>query len=158
RAHPQRQGRHRRRSPAPPRRDGQRRQPASARRRPAPRRRRRRRARRPGDLRALGLQLAARVGGCPGGGRRCPGAARPDPPLGLMDPLSLLPAVIVFAIAGAGVAVLVWALRRRARSPKAQAAAEERRTLAGSRLVALDDAVDELDLEVGLSGALYGGD
>lgn len=70
----------------------------------------------------------------------------------------LVPAVTVFVVAALAAAVIAWAVRRAARGPKARAAADARRTLAGTRLVALDDLVDELDLEVGLSGALYGGD
>jgi len=70
----------------------------------------------------------------------------------------LVPAVTVFGVAAIAVAAIVWAVRRAARGPRALAAADARRTTAGVRLVALDDLVDELDLEVGLSGALYGGD
>lgn len=70
----------------------------------------------------------------------------------------LIPAVTVFVVAAIAVAAIVWAVRRAARGPRARTAADARRTLAGTRLVALDDLVDELDLEVGLSGALYGGD
>lgn len=70
----------------------------------------------------------------------------------------LIPAATVFAATAILVALLVWGLRRRARGPRARAAAEARRAQAGAKLVALDDAVGELDLEVGLSGALYGGD
>jgi hypothetical protein len=53
--------------------------------------------------------------------------------------------------------VIAWAVRSARRSPRARAAAVEIRGRAGATLVQLDDAVDELDLEVGLSGALYGG-
>ena len=55
------------------------------------------------------------------------------------------------------IVVIVWAIRRARRSPRARAAADGIRAQAGAILVRLDDAVDELDLEVGLSGALYGG-
>lgn len=68
-----------------------------------------------------------------------------------------LPALVVFGGAAVAVAVLAWLLRRARRSPRARAAAEAERTEAGSALVRLDNAVDELDLEVGLSGALYDG-
>jgi hypothetical protein len=70
----------------------------------------------------------------------------------------LVPALVVFGVAAVAIAVIVWAVRRARRSPRARAAAEEARTRAGSALVRLDDEVAELDLEVGLSGALYGGD
>ena len=53
--------------------------------------------------------------------------------------------------------ILAWAIRSARRSPRARAAADALRAQAGAALVQLDDAVDELDLEVGLSGALYGG-
>ena len=69
----------------------------------------------------------------------------------------LVPVVVVFGVAAVAVAVLVWALRRARRSPRARAATEAHRAQAGAALVRLDDAVDDLDLEVGLSGALYGG-
>ena len=68
-----------------------------------------------------------------------------------------VPAAIVFGVAALLVAVGLWSLRRARRSPRARAAAELDRTAAGSSLVALDDAVEELDLEVALSGALYDG-
>ncbi len=69
-----------------------------------------------------------------------------------------IPAVTVFAVAGIAVAVIAWAVRASRRSPRARAAAESLRREAGVALVRLDDAVDELELEIGLSGALYGGD
>lgn len=69
-----------------------------------------------------------------------------------------IPAVVVFGVTAIALTVLIWGLRRAARGPKARSAADARRQIAGAKLVALDDAVDELDLEVGLSGALYGGD
>ena len=68
------------------------------------------------------------------------------------------PAVIVFGVAAIASIAAVWAMRRAGRSPRARAAAEAERTRAGTALVRLDDAVIELDLEVGLSGALYDGD
>lgn len=68
-----------------------------------------------------------------------------------------VPALIVFG----GTAILstaaIWALRRARRSPRARAAVEPERIAAGSALVRLDDAVAELEIEVGLSGALYDG-
>ncbi|MDN3495049.1 hypothetical protein QL996_03840 [Planococcus sp. APC 4015] len=74
------------------------------------------------------------------------------------EPLGwIVPALVVFGLTAIGVAVLVWALRRARRSPRARAAAEAARDRAGASLVRLDDAVADLDLEVGLSGALYGG-
>ena len=69
----------------------------------------------------------------------------------------LVPALIVFAAAALAIAVIVWLVRRARRSPRARAAAEQVRARAGATLVRLDDEVGELDLEVGLSGALYGG-
>ncbi|MHC3000147.1 coiled-coil domain-containing protein [Microbacterium sp. HJ5] len=69
----------------------------------------------------------------------------------------LVPALIVFGVTAILVAVVVWAARRARRSPRARAAAEQDRARAGATLVRLDDEVAELDLEVGLSGALYGG-
>jgi hypothetical protein len=70
----------------------------------------------------------------------------------------LVPALVVFGIAAIAIAVIAWAVRRARRSPRARAAAEQARARAGATLVRLDDEVGELDLEVGLSGALYGGD
>lgn len=69
----------------------------------------------------------------------------------------LVPPLVAFVVAGLAIAVLVWALRRARRSPRARTAAEQLRLKAGASLVRLDDAVGELELEVGLSGALYGG-
>ena len=70
----------------------------------------------------------------------------------------VIPALVVFGVTAAAVAVAVWSVRRARRSPRARARAEADRTRAGSALVRLDDAVGELDLEVGLSGALYDGE
>lgn len=69
----------------------------------------------------------------------------------------VVPVVVVFGVTAIAVAAGIWALRRARRSPQAVAAASAERARAGAALVRLDDAVDELDLEVGLSGALYGG-
>ena len=69
----------------------------------------------------------------------------------------LVPIVVVFGCTAIALLALGWALRRARRSPKARAAAAAERDRAGGMLVRLDDAVAELDLEVGLSGALYGG-
>lgn len=69
----------------------------------------------------------------------------------------IVPAVVVFGVTALAVSIGVWALRRARRSPKARAAALADRDRAGAELVRLDDAVAELELEVGLSGALYGG-
>jgi hypothetical protein len=68
-----------------------------------------------------------------------------------------IPALVVFGVAAIAIIIAIWLLRRARRSPRARAAAEAQRAQAGITLVRLDDAVDELDLEVGLSGALYGG-
>ncbi|MEZ3161859.1 hypothetical protein AB1K54_15185 [Microbacterium sp. BWT-B31] len=70
----------------------------------------------------------------------------------------ILPALVIFGVTALGVAALAWAIHRARRSPRARAAAEAVRQRAGSALVRLDDALDELEIEVGLSGALYGGD
>ncbi|HWM16112.1 MAG TPA: hypothetical protein VNP97_05935 [Microbacterium sp.] len=80
----------------------------------------------------------------------------------MIDPVSeiagwAVPALVVFGVTAIAIAVIAWAVRRARRSPRARAAAEAVRAKAGATLVRLDDAVDELDLEVGLSGALYGG-
>ncbi|WP_375386494.1 hypothetical protein [uncultured Microbacterium sp.] len=69
----------------------------------------------------------------------------------------VIPALVVFGVTAIALAVIAWAIRRSRRSPRARAAAEAVRADAGASLVRLDDAVDELELEVGLSGALYGG-
>jgi hypothetical protein len=69
----------------------------------------------------------------------------------------VIPALVVFGITAIAIAVIAWAVRSARRSPRARAAADELRAQAGTTLVRLDDAVDELDLEVGLSGARYGG-
>lgn len=68
-----------------------------------------------------------------------------------------IPPIVVFVVAALAVAAIVWAVRRARWSPKARAGADAARAQAGAALVRLDDAVDELELEVGLSGALYGG-
>ncbi|WP_246159974.1 hypothetical protein [Microbacterium rhizomatis] len=68
-----------------------------------------------------------------------------------------IPALIVFGVTAIAIAAIAWAIRRSRRSPQARAAAETARAHAGTSLVRLDDAVDELELEAGLSGALYGG-
>jgi DNA repair exonuclease SbcCD ATPase subunit len=70
----------------------------------------------------------------------------------------VIPAVVVFGATAVLVVVTVWAGRRARAGAHARARAEDERTRAGTTLVELDDAVAELDLEVGLSGALYGGD
>ena len=68
-----------------------------------------------------------------------------------------IPALVVFGVTAIAVAVIARAIRSARKSPSARAAADALRAQAGAALVQLDDAVDELDLEVGLSGALYGG-
>lgn len=70
----------------------------------------------------------------------------------------VVPALVVFGVTAVAVALAVWAVRRARRSPRARAAAERARAKAGATLVRLDDEVGELEIEVGLSGALYGGD
>lgn len=68
-----------------------------------------------------------------------------------------VPAVVVAVVAATAIVVIAWSVRAARRSPRARSAAADARTKAGVDLVRLDDAVGELDLEVGLSGALYGG-
>lgn len=68
-----------------------------------------------------------------------------------------VPAAVVFGVTALLIFAAVWAARRARRGPRARSAADRERAAAGSALVALDDAVEELDLEVGLSGALYDG-
>ncbi|MEV8267571.1 hypothetical protein [Microbacterium sp. NPDC076911] len=69
----------------------------------------------------------------------------------------VVPAVVVFVATAIVIAVAIWAIKRARRSPRARAGAEQVRARAGIALVRLDDAVDDLELEVALSGALYGG-
>ncbi|MEU1971765.1 hypothetical protein ABZ477_08910 [Microbacterium sp. NPDC019599] len=69
----------------------------------------------------------------------------------------VVPALVVFGSAALIVVVTTWIVRRVRRSPRARAAALADRERAGAALVRLDDAVGELELEVELSGALYGG-
>lgn len=68
-----------------------------------------------------------------------------------------VPAVVVFGVAALALGTAAWAVRRARRSPRVLARADEARIAAGSALVRLDDAVDELELEVSLSDALYSG-
>ncbi|MFT3797901.1 hypothetical protein [Microbacterium sp.] len=69
----------------------------------------------------------------------------------------VVPSLVVFSGAAFLVAIAVGAVLLHRRSPAVRAAADAERVQAGSALVRLDDAVAELDLEVGLSGALYDG-
>ncbi len=62
--------------------------------------------------------------------------------------LAALP-IVAFVLLALALAVTVWALRRARRGPRAQARAAERLAQAGDRLVALDAALDDLDLTVG---------
>ncbi|WEK13221.1 MAG: hypothetical protein P0Y48_12280 [Candidatus Microbacterium phytovorans] len=68
-----------------------------------------------------------------------------------------IPAAVVFGATALAVVLATWLIRRSRRSPRARAAADAQRADTGVALVALDDAVEELDLEVALSGALYDG-
>ncbi|TDN91019.1 hypothetical protein [Microbacterium sp. BK668] len=70
----------------------------------------------------------------------------------------IIPALVVFGGTALVITAAAWAIRRARRSPKRRAAALADRERAGAALVRLDDAVQELELEVGLSGALYGGE
>lgn len=67
------------------------------------------------------------------------------------------PSLIVFGVAVVLVVVAVFVVRAVRRGPKAQAAAAAARDRAGSALLALDDAVADADVELGLAGAVYGG-
>lgn len=69
-----------------------------------------------------------------------------------------VPALIAVAVAAIALAVVIWLARRAARSPLARAAAEKTRSAAGSILVRLDDAVDDLEIDLSLSGVLSGAD
>lgn len=69
----------------------------------------------------------------------------------------VLPALVVFGTAAALLVVAAFVIRAIRRGPGARRRAAEAAEKAGSALVALDDAIEELELEVGLSGALYGG-
>lgn len=79
----------------------------------------------------------------------------PEPTL---DLIWIVPAAIGVGVAAIVIAVLAWLVHRVRRSPRARAAAESARADAGAALVRLDDAVEELDLDVSVSGALSGGD
>ncbi|WP_421074882.1 MULTISPECIES: hypothetical protein [unclassified Microbacterium] len=70
----------------------------------------------------------------------------------------VLPALAVFAGAALVVVLTVWIVKRARRGRRARARATTALDGVGTKLVALDDAVDELELELQLSGALYGGD
>ncbi|GGH44573.1 hypothetical protein [Microbacterium album] len=80
------------------------------------------------------------------------------PPLPF-DPLAwIVPALVVFGSTALIVVAIVVLVRRARRGRRARERAAAALAEAGASLVRLDDAVEELDLEVGLSGALYGGD
>ncbi|MER7797161.1 hypothetical protein [Microbacterium sp. NPDC096154] len=70
----------------------------------------------------------------------------------------LVPALVVLGSAAVLVVVVRVAVRRLRRGARARGRAQLAVESAGAALLHLDEAVDELDLEVGLSGALYGGD
>ncbi|WOF23124.1 hypothetical protein N8K70_00215 [Microbacterium betulae] len=70
----------------------------------------------------------------------------------------LVPALVVLGGSALLVVLIVWATKRARRGRRARAKAETAIAETGAALVELDDAVDELELELGLSGALYGGD
>ncbi|MEL5991001.1 hypothetical protein ACOKGD_00180 [Microbacterium phosphatis] len=69
----------------------------------------------------------------------------------------ILPALVVFGTAAVLAIVAVFAVRAVRRGPAARRRAAEATEAAGAALVRLDDAIEDLELEVGLSGALYGG-
>ncbi|GAA4193688.1 hypothetical protein GCM10022219_15830 [Microbacterium oryzae] len=70
----------------------------------------------------------------------------------------LVPAAIVFAGAALVVVLTVWIVKRARRGRRARAKAGAALDAVGATLVRLDDDLDELELELSLSGALYGGD
>ncbi|GAA1723936.1 hypothetical protein [Microbacterium paludicola] len=75
-----------------------------------------------------------------------------------IEPLGwIIPALVVFGSAAVLAVVVVLAVRYARRGPGARRRAAASVERAGVALVRLDDAIDELELEVGLSGALYGG-
>ncbi|MBO3661995.1 hypothetical protein [Microbacterium stercoris] len=69
----------------------------------------------------------------------------------------VLPALVVFGTTAVVLVAAAFAIRAIRRGPAARRRATEATEKAGAALVALDDAIEELELEVGLSGALYGG-
>ncbi|WP_221584684.1 hypothetical protein [Microbacterium sp. G2-8] len=69
----------------------------------------------------------------------------------------LIPAAIVFGAAAVVVIGIVVVVRVARRGRRAQAKAVHALEQLGSRLVALDDAAAELELEIGMSSALYDG-
>ncbi|WP_345751715.1 hypothetical protein [Microbacterium rhizophilus] len=69
----------------------------------------------------------------------------------------IVPALVVFGSAAVLVLVVILLVRHARRGPRARGRAAAATERAGAALVRLDDAIDELELEVGLSGALYGG-
>ena len=122
-------------------------------------------ARRARDLRALGLQLAARVGRA----RRRPSTTSTSSARSCWSrtPMPEIVATLL-GVARAGARRVrrrgdrhrrhrVGGPARPAIAAGPRRGATPTRDGAGVALVRLDDAVDELDLEVGLSGALYGG-
>ena len=69
----------------------------------------------------------------------------------------ILPALVVFGTAAVLLVVVALAIRGARRGPAARRRASAALESAATSLVRLDDAIEELELEVGLSGALYGG-
>ncbi|WP_309069341.1 hypothetical protein [Microbacterium sp.] len=75
-----------------------------------------------------------------------------------LDPLTwIIPALVVFGSAAVLALAVAAAVRHARRGPGARRRAADAVERTGVALVQLDDAIDELELEVGLSGALYGG-
>ncbi|MGW9113144.1 hypothetical protein [Microbacterium sp. NPDC055683] len=70
----------------------------------------------------------------------------------------LLPAAVVFGGAAAIVVLVTWITKRARRGRRARTKTTTALDGVGAALVALDDDLDELELEIALSGALYDGD
>ncbi len=68
-----------------------------------------------------------------------------------------LPWVVVFGTTGVLCLVVGFAIRGFRRTPRARARREVTWTHTGQALLRLDTAIEESDIELGLSGALYGG-
>ncbi len=67
----------------------------------------------------------------------------------------VIPVLIVLVAAAVIAGVSILLIRRSHRSPAARAAARAERLEAGAALVTLDDSLAELDVEIGLTGALH---
>src|SRR5690606_11842955 len=68
-----------------------------------------------------------------------------------------VPALIVFGSAAVLILAIVLGIRLARRGKRARARAQRALEDLGSLLVRLDDATEELELEIGMSSALYDG-